>query len=380
MNNNQIPLFDLDYGIEEEEAVIKVLKSKWLTMGEETERFEEEFAKYIGVKYATAVSNCTVALHLANLAVGVLPGDEVICPSLSFVATSNSILYARGIPVFADVSSMDDWTISPEDIEKKITKKTKAIMVMHYAGFSCNMDAIMKIASENNLKVIEDAAHSPGSLYKKKQLGSIGDISCFSFFSNKNISTGEGGMICTNNDDYAKKIKLWRSHGMTSSTLDRHKGHSFSYDVIEKGYNYRIDEIHSALGRVQLRKLKENNQKRFHAAEYYKKILSSIEEVKIPFEEYKHLPNYHIFPILLNKDIDRNGFMKFLSESGIQSSIHYRPVHTFSYYKQMMALQSLPLTEEIGQREVTLPMYPSISEEQIDRVVKAIKDCLRNKH
>src|SRR5271157_5009362 len=197
MNNPNpvIPLFDLNYGREEEEAISRVLQSKWLTMGPETEALEYEFAEYFKLKHAIAVSSCTTALHLANLAVGVKQGTEVICPSLTFVATSNSVIYACGIPVFADITSTDDLTISPHEIEKKINKNTRAIIVMHYGGFSCQMDEILNIAKTNNIQVIEDAAHCPGSTYKGKKLGSIGDISCFSFFSNKNISTGEGGMI-----------------------------------------------------------------------------------------------------------------------------------------------------------------------------------------
>ena len=373
-----IPLFDLDYGAEEEEAVLRILRSKWLTMGKETELFEKEFAQYIGVKHATAVSNCTAALHLANLAVGVEQGDEIICPSLTFVATANSILYAGGIPVFADVKSLNDWTISPEDIERKITSRTKAILVVHYAGFACDMDAILEIGKKHGIKMIEDAAHAPGSFFKDTKLGSIGDISCFSFFSNKNLSTGEGGMICTNNDDLAEKIHLYRSHGMTSLTLDRHKGHSFSYDVVQQGFNYRIDEIRSALGRVQLRKLDENNRKRLHAAEHYKKLLASSENVQIPFEGYIHLTNCHIFPILLSADVNRSKFMEFLRKKGIQTSIHYRPVHTFTYYTDITNARNIQITEEIGRREVTLPMYPEISEVQIDHVVQAMWDFLKD--
>ena len=210
-SNPVIPLFDLNYGREEEEAVLRILRSKWLTMGPETEALECEFAEYFKVKHAIAVSSCTTALHLANLAVGVKQGTEVICPALTFVATSNSIIYTGGTPVFADIISTDDWTISPHEIEKKINKNTRAIIVMHYGGFACQMNEILNIATTNNIQVIEDAAHAPGSMYKDRFLGAIGDISCFSFFSNKNISTGEGGMICTNNDDYANYINKIRS-------------------------------------------------------------------------------------------------------------------------------------------------------------------------
>jgi Predicted pyridoxal phosphate-dependent enzyme apparently involved in regulation of cell wall biogenesis len=370
--NPVIPLFDLNYGREEEEAVSRVLRSKWLTMGQETEALEEEFAQFCGVKYAIAVSSCTTALHLANLAVGIREGSKVICPALSFVATSNSIIYAGGSPVFADLISLNDWTISPEDVENKITPDTKAIIVMHYGGFACKMDAIRQIADTHNITIIEDAAHAPGSKYMGKNLGSLGDISCFSFFSNKNISTGEGGMICTDNENYAKKIKLMRSHGMTSVTLDRHHGHAYSYDVVSLGYNYRIDELHAALARVQLKKLHHSNNCRQKAAEIYKKGLCKINKITIPFADNVEQTNYHIFPILLDKRVNRNELMTYLRKNGIQTSIHYPPIHKFSFYQNYGINQDLPLTEYIGQHELTLPMFSGITEHQIEHIINVL--------
>ena len=198
------------------------------------------------------------------------------------------------------------------------------------------MDETMRIAARHSLFVIEDAAHAPGATYKDMRLGSLGDLSCFSFFSNKNISTGEGGMICTNSDEYAKKIRLMRSHGMTSLTLDRHKGHAYSYDVVSLGYNYRIDEIHAALARVQLKKLFDGNNLRLKAAGIYKKELSKIDQIKIPFTGKADQTNYHIFPILLDKSVNRNGLMTYLRQNGIQTSIHYPPIHQFSFTKILM--------------------------------------------
>ena len=376
--NPTIPLFDLNYGREEEEAALRVLRSKWLTMGPETEALEYEFAEYLKVKHAIAVSNCTTALHLANLAVGVKQGTEVICPALTFVATSNSVIYAGGTPVFADVNSTDDWTISPHEIEKKINKKTRAIIVMHYGGFACKMDEIIEIANRHKIQVIEDAAHAPGSMYKDRFLGAIGDISCFSFFSNKNISTGEGGIICTNNDDYASYIKKIRSHGMTSATLDRHHGHAYSYDVTDLGYNYRIDEIHAALARCQLKKLETGNEHRRLAATRYKDALSKIDRIKIPFGNYCFPANYHIFPILLDKSIDRNSLMVFLRGKGIQTSIHYPPIHCFNFYQKIFGIQNLPLTESVAQHELTLPMYADINNEKIDFIIDALHTYSKN--
>ena len=372
--NPVIPLFDLNYGSEEEEAVLRVLRSKWLTMGPETEALEYEFAEYFKVKHALALSSCTTALHLANLAFGVKQGTEVICPSLTFVATSNSVIYAGGTPVFADITSTDDWTISPHEIEKKINKNTRSIIVMHYGGFACQMDEIIEIANRYKIPVIEDAAHAPGSMYKDRFLGTVGDISCFSFFSNKNISTGEGGIICTNNDDYANYIKKIRSHGMTSATLDRHQGHAYSYDVTDLGYNYRIDEIHAALARCQLKKLETGNESRRLAATHYKDALSKIDKIKIPFVNYCFSANCHIFPILLDKSIDRHSLMVFLRGKGIQTSIHYPPVHMFSYYRGNHKTTILPLTEEIGMREVTLPMFPTITDGQICFIAEKMRE------
>jgi dTDP-4-amino-4,6-dideoxygalactose transaminase len=372
--NPTIPLFDLNYGREEEEATLRVLRSKWLTMGPETEALEHEFVEYFKVKHAIAVSSCTTALHLANLAVGVKQGTEVICPSLTFVATSNSVIYAGGTPVFADILSVNDWTISPTEIEKKINKNTRAIIVMHYGGFACKMDEIIEIANLHKIPVIEDAAHAPGSMYNDRFLGAIGDISCFSFFSNKNISTGEGGIICTNNDDYASYIKKIRSHGMSSATLDRHHGHAYSYDVTDLGYNYRIDEIHAALARCQLKKLETGNERRRLAAIRYKDVLSNIDRINIPFDNYCFHTNYHIFPILLDKNIDRHSLMVSLREKGIQTSIHYPPVHMFSYYRKNYKAAILPLTKEIGTREVTLPMFPTITDGQICLISEKIME------
>src|SRR4030066_2249942 len=250
-----VPLADLDYGLEEEEAVLKVLRSKWLTMGAITQEFEAQFSRLIGSKYAIAVSNATEALHLACLALGIGPGDEVITPSLSFVATSNAVLYTGADVRFADIIGPDELNIDPEEIVRQITPRTKAIMIMHYAGYPCRMREIIAVAEKFGVPVIEDAAHAPGASLDGKAMGTWGTIGCFSFFSNKNLSTGEGGMLVTDREDVAAKVHLLRSHGMTTLTYDRHHGHAYSYDVVGLGYNYRIDEIGSALGLRQPKKM-----------------------------------------------------------------------------------------------------------------------------
>lgn len=379
----RVPLFDLNYGPEETGAVLRVLESKWLTQGEETQAFEQEFAEYIGVRHAVAVSNCTVALHLANLAAGVCPGAEVVTTALTFAASANAIRYTGAVPVFADSRSLDDWTVCPDDIERRITPRTKALLVVHYAGFGCDMDRIGALARKHGLKVIEDCAHSVGAARGGVKIGARGDFSCFSFFSNKNMSTGEGGMICTNDDAAAAQIRLWRSHGMTHSTLDRHKGHAYTYDVVALGYNYRTDEIHAALGRAQLRKLDAANARRREAAAHYRALLAGFDRVGIPFSapEFappESIPNYHIFPVLLPPDADRPALMAAMRERGIQTSVHYRPVHTFTAFRALCENVSLPNTEEIGRRVLTLPLYPALSREQIETVVHSLKACLRD--
>ncbi len=370
----KIPLSDIDLDDEEIEAVTKVLKSKWLSMGPVTQKFEKEFADYLGVKHAFGVSSGTAALHIALKALGIEEGDEVIVPSLTFVATANSVLYCGAKPIFADITSLNNFNISPDDILEKITNKTKAITVVHYGGYPCDMDAIMEIAKAHNLKVIEDAAHAPGAEYKGKKCGTIGDVGCFSFFANKNLVTGEGGMIVTNDDALTEKIRIMRSHGMTTLTWDRHKGHAHSYDVVDMGFNYRINEIASAIGLVQLKRLDGNNEKRREIVEEYKKRLEKISGISVPFKNYGEKPSYHIFPILLAEDISRNEFIDKLKEKGIQTSIHYPPIHLFTYYRKKFGFEEgmLPKTEFVGEHEVTLPLYPMMKQED----VKYICDCI----
>lgn len=373
----KISLSDIDLDEEEIYEINKVLRSKWLSMGQVTQRFEDEFAKYLGVKYAFAVANGTAALHIAHIVLGLGLGDEVIVPSLTFVATANAALYLGATPVFADITSLQDFNISPDDIRRKISSKTKAITLVHYGGYTCDVDAIMDIARTYGLKVIEDAAHAPGAEYKGKKLGTIGDIGCFSFFANKNLVTGEGGMIVTDDDSLADRIRMVRSHGMTTLTWDRHQGHAYSYDVVKLGYNYRINEIASALGLVQLKKLDRNNGRRAKVTEQYIEGLKNIPWISIPFQNSNEKSSYHIFPILLSEDIKRNEFIERLKEKGIQTSIHYPPIHLFTYYKERFGYKEemLPKTEYAGKHEVTLPLHPKISEEEFEYVINIVEEC-----
>ena len=368
----RIPLSDIDFDDTEALAVQDVIKSRWLTMGKVTQEFESSFADYTQTKHAIAVTNATAALHLACLALGIGPGDEVIVPSLTFVATANAVRYVGATPVFADIISSGDLNISPAAINLLITARTRAIIIMHYAGYPCDMPAILSIAEKHGLFVIEDAAHAVGSELNGRKLGVWGDIGCFSFFSNKNMTTGEGGMLTTDNDDLAQKLSRLRSHGMTSLTWDRHKGHAWSYDVIDLGYNYRIDEIRAALGLAQLVKVEKNNECRRHLSQLYRSELQElISQVNIPFQNHEGKTSAHIMPILLPKGTDREQFMGSMKEQGIQTSFHYPPVHTFTAYRSDTKW-NLPVTEEVASREVTLPLFPTMTAEDVDEVVAAV--------
>ncbi len=375
----KIPLSDLSFGQEEFAAVNQVLESGWLTMGEQTKAFEAEFAAYHDVPYALAVSNCTAALHIACMLLDLGPGDEVIVPSLSFVATANAVRYTGATPIFADIASLYDLTIDPISIREKITEKTKAIIIMHYAGRPCQMDKVRALAKENNLYLIEDAAHAVGTKESGQYLGTWGDVGCFSFFSNKNLVTGEGGMVVTSNEVFANRAGRLRSHGMTTLTWDRHKGHAWSYDVVDLGYNYRIDEIRSAIGRVQLEKLANNNQARREIVRHYINLIAqALPEVTIPFGQVTEETNPHIMPIILPEGVDRIKVMGSLKERGVQTSIHYPPIHTFEDYRKTYGSTSLPNTEEAASRELTLPLYPELTENSIEYVVGCLSEAIQN--
>ena len=366
----KIPLSDLDYGDEEEKAVLDVLRSRWLTMGETTQHFEKAFAEYCGVKHAVVVSNGTVASHLACLAAGIGPGDEVIVPALTFVATAACVRYVGATPVFADIVSHVDLTISPQSVESLINSKTKAIIIMHYGGYLCDISAFQELAEKHNLILIEDAAHAPGAEWNGSRAGSFGLVAAFSFFSNKNLATGEGGLLTTNDDAIAKKLRLLRSHGMSTLTWDRHRGHAWSYDVLELGYNYRPSEIISALGLVQLAKLEKNNQRRRELTACYQKCLSSdAPQVIVPFVDHPGSSACHIMPVIVPENISRTSFMDKMKEVGIQTSIHYPPIPDFSFYQNTYGNDvELLLTFSAAKREVTLPLFPQMSFDDVKQI------------
>lgn len=376
MDTYKIPLFDLNFDEAEEKAVLDVLRSKWISTGPKTAEFEALFANMLQAKHALALANCTVALHLAMKLLEIGENDEVICPSLTFVATANAIRYVNAKPVFADIKSYEDLTIDPGDVEKKITSKTKAIVVMHYGGFACDMDAIMAIAKKHNLKVIEDACHGPLSEYKGKKLGTIGDVGCFSFFSNKNISTGEGGMLVTNRPELFERARLLRSHGMTTMSYERAKGHSTAYDVVDLGYNYRMDDIRAAIGIAQMKKIEKDLLARNEVRQEYEKQLKDIEAIEIPFMGRQDFSSNYIFPVVLKNSTfeKRDKVREQLALAGIQTSMHYPAVHRFSIYKPYFI--ELPKTDYITECLITLPMYSMLSSKDVNYITESLKKIL----
>lgn len=369
----KLTLCEPDIDDREIEAVTKIFNSKWFTMGAVSKEFESEFARKVNAKHAFAVSNCTAALHIANMALGISSGDQVICPALTFVATANATKYTGADVVFCDSASEHDLSLDCDQLESLITPKTKAISVVHYAGFPANMDKIMQLAEKYQLAVIEDCAHSPLAKYRfsdqqEKYLGTIGEMGCFSFFSNKNMTTGEGGMITTNSDELAEKIRLLRSHGMTTLTYDRHKGHSNSYDVMMLGYNYRIDEIRSAFGLVQLSKLEENNKKRRELFKQYCEILSENENIVVPYKDSNiEVSTPHIMSVMIKSDYYE--IKQRLFDAKIQTSKHYDLIPSFTLYKDDLFKSKIKYIQQL----LTLPLYPGMTTNDIHMISQIIK-------
>ena len=370
---------DLSYDQEEIDAVVEILKSEWLTMGPKTLEFEKRLSDYLGTNETIAVSNGTSALHLALLGFSIERDEEVIVTPLSFVASANAVLYIGAKPVFADVNPRT-FNIDPKAIENAITERTRAILPVHIAGLPAEMDEIMKIAKDHNLKVLDDAAHAIGSKHRGKMIGTIADISAFSFFSNKNLSVGEGGAIASKNHILADRLRLMRSHGLTKSTWNRHhdkeqESYDQLYDMVELGYNYRITEMSAALGIVQLKKLSSFNKRREDCYNLYRDLL---ENLPLKLQDIPSYVNHshHVLPILVPEG-KRPKIRLHLEKHGVGTSIHYTPIHSFTYYQKLgYKLGSLPNAEMIGRRVVTLPMHQKLSDDDIHYIVGLLKESL----
>ena len=318
-----VPLSDVLVDLAIERAAAEAIRSGWWSMGPRVAEFEERFAELCETKHSFAVATGTAALHLALLAVGCGPGDEVLVPSLNFVAAANTITHVGATPVFCDVVGTDDFTVSPTDLEAAVSPRTRAIMVMDYGGYACRMDEIDELAERHGLAVIEDAAHAPGGRYRGRPCGSLGAIGCFSFFANKNLAMGEGGMVVTQDDALAEQIRLYRSHGMTTLTWDRHRGHASSYDVVLKGFNYRLDELRAAIGLVELERLPSRNEARGRIVERYRAALDGVAGISMPFATRPEvLAAHHIAVIVLPEGKPRDEVKAAMAAQGVQTSLH----------------------------------------------------------
>jgi dTDP-4-amino-4,6-dideoxygalactose transaminase len=373
----KIPLFNVNFDEREARVAYETIQSGWVSTGPKNEQLEQLFVDMWKVGYAVSMTNCTSALHVCCVVCGLGPGDEVLVPSLTFAASVNCIRYVGATPVFCDIVGPKHVNIDPKEIEKNITPKTKAIVVVHMAGFPAMMDEILEIAHIHGLKVIEDACHGPLSEYKGKMLGTLGDCAAFSFFSNKNISTGEGGMFVTNNEDMAKKARLLRSHGMTTMSYQRASGHATTYDILELGYNYRMDDIRAAIAIEQLKKLPSDLDTRANVRRRYVEQLAGVKDVVVPFADNKGFVSNYIMPVVIAKgDASyRDAIREKMHDAGIQTSVHYPAVHRFSVYKDYPAF--LPQTEYVTDHEITLPMYAALTMDQVDFICSVLDSALR---
>ncbi len=383
------------------EAVVKVLKSDYLTTGPAVAAFEKKVADYVGAKYAVAVSNGTAALHVACLAAGIGEGDEVITTPITFAASANCVLYCGGTPVFADIDP-DTYNISPVELERKITSRTKAIIPVHYTGQPCDMDAILEIAHKHDLLVIEDGAHALGASYKGKRIGSIADMTCFSFHPVKPVTTGEGGMIVTDNEELYRKLVLYRSHGITrdndmmqqyedqlrqstdpalQEAADMLRGDvtdpgGWYYQQLELGYNYRITDISCALGISQMDKLDRFLERRRQIAKKYDEAFADIPQIKTPWQQEGCQSGWHLY-MIQTMERSRREVFDGLRQAGIGVNVHYIPVYRHPYYQRngYAGVHCLN-AEAFYERAVSLPIFPGLTEKQQDYVIEhVIKEC-----
>ncbi len=375
--------FHRPYITEEEIAeVVDSMKSGWITMGPKTIKFENEFGLYIGAKNAVAVNSCTAALHLALKAIGLKSGDEVIVPTMTFTATGEVVCYFGAKPVLVD-SEENTHNIDVAEIEKAVTPRTKAIIPVHYAGQPCDMDEIMRIAGSHNLRVIEDAAHSLPAWYKERKVGTIGDITCFSFYATKTLSTGEGGMVTTGNDEWAERIRILRLHGISKDAWKRYSGEgSWYYEVVEAGYKYNMTDIQAALGLAQLKKVEWMWGQRREIADRYTEAFKDSEIIKPPHGKADRISAWHLYVIQLNLEslsIDRSRFIEELRIRGIGASVHFIPLHKHPFYRNAFGYNSVdfPVAERFYERIVSLPVYPGMKDSDVNAVIGAVEDVCR---
>jgi len=371
----KFPAYEPWISNEDKKSVNKTLAQSMLTLGPQLEKFEANFCKYTKVKYAIAVSNCTAALHLSLMALGIGKNDEVIIPDLTFVADANAVLACNAKPVIADVNK-DNFFLSVSNIKKNITKKTKAIIPVHIYGQVCNIEEILDIAKADNLKVIEDCAHAIGTFHKSKHVGTIGNTGCFSFYPTKNITTAEGGMVITNSQKIAEKVRQLRSHGMTKSLKSRYASeYPWIFDIITPGYNYRLDEIRAALGISQLKRINKINELRKKASSYYHKNLQDIPGIILPDMVNDKTHSYHLYTIRVTKPyrLSRNQLFKKLKNNGIRTTVYWMPIHEYTAYQKFVKKSNVINTTKTYDEILALPLFPNISKKHQDNVIKVIK-------
>jgi UDP-4-amino-4,6-dideoxy-N-acetyl-beta-L-altrosamine transaminase len=361
--------------------VIDTLESDWITTGPKTHAFEEQFKDYVGTRFAVAVNSCTAALHLSLAASGIGPGDEVITSPLTFVATANVIIHQGAKPTFADIDS-ETHNISPESVEKNLTEQTKAIIPVHYAGHPCEMDEIDHIAKEHDLLVIEDAAHALGASYKNRTVGTLGDATCFSFYATKNITTAEGGMLTTNDEQLAEKARILSLHGISKDAWTRYSaGGSWYYEVHYPGYKYNMTDIQAAIGTHQLKKLPEMQKRREEIAYAYNDAFRDTDQI-IPPTSKAYIRNaWHLYAIQINTDVlsaDRNVVIDALKARNIGTSVHFIPVHLHPYYRLQYGYKrgDFPYAEHFFDRMISLPLYPRMKDDDVEDVITAVKHVI----
>lgn len=365
---------------DDRKSIEKVFKQRWLTNGPILKKFEEKFQKFIETKYSLGVTSGTHALHLAVRSLELKSTDEVIVPTLTFAATANAVLYCGAKPILTDID-YESMNISSKEIEKRITKKTKAIIVVHYGGQPCDMDQIIQLSKKHNLKIIEDCAHALGSTYKSKKCGSIGDLGCFSFFPTKIITTGEGGMISTNNQKFSEKIKLLKSQGMSVSANERETKAQWKYDIVELGYNYRLDEFRSALGLSQFNRVNIINQLRIKIAKKYDAYLEKVNGIIIPkkYDDRKNI--YHLYTIKITKEfpINRDELFQKLFSKGVGASVQYYPLHLMTYYRKKLKIKSncFPNANKLKDQIISLPIFPTMTINELNYVTSIISNLAK---
>lgn len=365
-----IPLFDTQPTEEDVEAVAAALRSGWLSMGPRTEEFERSFARRLDVRHAIAVSSCTAALHLAYLAAGVGPGDEVIVPAITFVASAAAVRQCGATPILAEIRGAHDLGIDPEDVEALIGPRTKAVCAVHYAGYSCDAPRLADLCAERGIALIEDSAHHPLA-------APLGLAACFSFSSSKVLACGEGGLLATDDEDVARLARRLRSHAMTSESWDRHRGHAPGYDIVGVGYNYRLDEPRAALLSSRLERLEEDVARRRALVRRYRELLRGIRGISVPYrdEEVDRAACYAM-PVMVEPRELRDEVQALMRRRSVQTNVLYPPIHRFSAYASP-GRRPLPRSELAADSELTLPLFPHLTDDDQDRVVIALSDALR---